>query len=99
MMQATKKENQFWAEAMATLCYLQNITPTKAVIKKTLWEIWYLKKLVYIHLGIFESRGFAKIPNEQKKKLDVKSRECIFIGYGDQTKEYKLFDPLKGPKN
>jgi hypothetical protein len=64
----------------------------KAIIKKIPWEIWYREKLVYSHLRILGNREFAKIPNEKRKKLDMKSRECIFIGYNNQTNGYKLFD-------
>jgi hypothetical protein len=45
MMQVAKMENKFWAETMATLCYLQNITPTKAIIKKTLGKFSMVKNL------------------------------------------------------
>jgi hypothetical protein len=74
MMQAPKKENKFWTEAMETSCYLQSITSTKAIIKKTPWEIWYREKPIYSHLRIFGRRGFAKIPDDKRKKLDMKSR-------------------------
>ncbi len=33
---------------------------------------------------------------EERKKLDVKSKRCILVGYGSTTNGYRLYDPLKG---
>ena len=33
---------------------------------------------------------------EKRKKFDVKGENCIFIGYNDRTKSYKLFNPVTG---
>ena len=35
------------------------------------------------------------IPKDERKKLDPKSKRCIFLGYGATTKGYRLYDPLK----
>lgn len=32
-------------------------------------------------------------PKQQQKKLEAKSFECIFIGYSEQSKAYRLFNP------
>ena len=34
------------------------------------------------------------IPNNQRKKLDVKSKKLIFMGYPEGVKGYKLYDPI-----
>ena len=34
------------------------------------------------------------IPAAFRKKLDSKSKECIFVGYSDNTKGYRLVDPV-----
>ena len=33
------------------------------------------------------------IPKDDRRKLDAKSIKCIFIGYCDDHKAYKMFDP------
>jgi hypothetical protein len=32
------------------------------------------------------------IPDDKRWKLDSKSKRCIFVGYSDSTKAYKLYD-------
>ena len=45
-----------------------------------------------IHLRVFGSNTFAHIPKVDRKKLDPKAMKCIFVGYGTEFKEYKLFN-------
>ena len=35
------------------------------------------------------------VPKDERKKLDSKSKRCIFLGYGATTKGYRQYDPLK----
>ena len=32
------------------------------------------------------------MPDSTRKKLDPKSRKCIFMGYSQETKAYRLYD-------
>ena len=34
------------------------------------------------------------VPYELRKKLDKKGHKCIFVGYSEDTKAYKLYDPI-----
>ena len=34
------------------------------------------------------------VPDSQRKKLDAKSRKAIFVGYPENVKGYKLYDPV-----
>ena len=33
------------------------------------------------------------VPKDERKKLDDKAKECIFVGYGDEKFEFRLWDP------
>jgi hypothetical protein len=44
------------------------------------------------HFRIFGSRAWAKIPFEKRKTLDPQRTKCIFVGYPDSVKGYKLID-------
>ena len=36
------------------------------------------------------------VPKDERKKLDSKARKCILLGYGTETKGYRLYDPQRG---
>ena len=44
------------------------------------------------HLRVFGCKTSTHIPKDERRKLDAKSIKCIFIGYCDDQKAYKLFD-------
>jgi len=37
---------------------------------------------------------YAHVPDELRKKLDSKGEKCIFVAYNDESKAYKLYNPL-----
>ncbi|KAK3719576.1 hypothetical protein QZH41_006798 [Actinostola sp. cb2023] len=39
-----------------------------------------------------KSESYAHIPKDERNKLDPKARKCVFLGYGTDTKAYRLFD-------
>ena len=79
----------FWAEAIA---YLKNRSPTKALKSLTPYEAWTKRKPDLRHLRIFGCKALVRIPAAFRKKLDSKSKECIFVGYSDNAKGYRLVD-------
>ena len=38
--------------------------------------------------------AYAHVPDEPRMKLDKKGHTCIFVGYYEDTKTYKLYDPI-----
>jgi hypothetical protein len=46
------------------------------------------------HLRVFGSIAYVHIPDEKRKKLDSKSEKCILIGYSQEQKGYKCFNPM-----
>nr|CAD1839746.1 unnamed protein product [Ananas comosus var. bracteatus] len=84
--------NEFWAEAVNTAVYIQNRCPTNAVKNKTPLEAWTRTKPMVSHLKIFGCMCYAHIPVEKRKKIDDKSAKCVFVGYSNSTKGYRLYD-------
>ena len=84
----------FWAEAIGTAAYLKNRSPTKALKSVTPHEAWIKRKPDLRHLRIFGCKALVRIPAAFRKKLDSKSKECIFVGYSDSTKGNRLVDPV-----
>ena len=35
------------------------------------------------------------IPKDERSKLDVKTRQCIFVGYGLDEFGYRFYDPVE----
>jgi len=92
MLQGKSISNVFWAEGINTAVYLKNRSPTKSLELKTPFEAFYGYKPKVSHLRVFGCKAFAHIPKDERRKLDAKSIKCIFVGYCDKHKPYKLFD-------
>lgn len=86
-------QNNFWAEAVATAAYIVNRSPTRSLADTTPEEQWTGRKPNISNMKIFGCKAMVHIPKEKRRKLDVKSRECIFVGYSDSTKGYRFIDP------
>lgn len=95
MLTDAKLPHEFWAEALSTAVYLRNHSPTKVLCEKTPFEAWTEKKPTVAHLRVFGCKAYMHIPKDERGKLDSKSKQCIFVGYGEETKGYHLWDPVK----
>jgi hypothetical protein len=82
----------FWADAILCAVYVKNMCPSHALKNKTPYEMWYGHIPSVRHLRVFGSTCYALIPKEQRSKLDARSRKCIFLGYSNTTKGYRLYD-------
>lgn len=86
MLQGKNISIGFCVEAINTAVYLKNRSPTKKLELQTPFEVFHGYKPEISHLRIFGSRAFAYIPKDDRRKLDAKSIECIFVGYCDDQK-------------
>ncbi|KAL3833987.1 hypothetical protein ACJIZ3_008723 [Penstemon smallii] len=84
----------FWAEAVKTACYVINRSPSTAIDLKMPMEMWTGKPADYSHLHTFGSPVYVMYNAQERSKLDPKSRKCIFLGYVDGVKGYRLWDPI-----
>ena len=73
MLKGKNISNGFWAEAINTVVYLKNRSPTKILDLKMSFEVFYGYKPELSDLRIFGSKAFSHIPKDERKKLDVKS--------------------------
>jgi hypothetical protein len=46
------------------------------------------------HLRVFGCVVYVHVVDQKRQKLDPKSESCIFVGYSEQSKAYKLYNPL-----
>ena len=83
----------FWADAMSMACYLINRSPRATLDGKVAEEVWTGNEVDYSGLRVFSCPAYVHIPSEEQSKLDLKSKQCIFLGYGKGVKCYKFWDP------
>ena len=91
MLIDAKLPHAFWAEAISTAVYLRNRSPTKVLEDMTQFEAWMKQKPCVEHLRVFDCDAYAHVAKDERKKLESKSRKCIFLGYGEETKGYGLY--------
>ena len=94
MMAANHLPNEYWGEAITISIYIMNRCPTKSVKNKVPQEAWIGMNPSVSHLKIFGCVAYAHVPDELRKKLDNKEHKCIFVNYSEDTKAYKLYDPI-----
>lgn len=85
---------QYWGEAVSTVVYVLNRSPTKSLEGITPYEAWYGKKPRVEHLRVFGCVGLVKNIGPQIKKLSDRSTKMVFLGYEEGTKGYRMFDPI-----
>ena len=63
---------------------------------KTSQEAWSGRKPEIAHLRVFGSIVHVHVLDERRAKLDDKNEKFIFIGYNNNSKGYKLYNPNSG---
>ena len=84
---------RLWAEALNCSNYVLNRVLSRSSIElKTPYEIWHGSKPDVSYFKVFGSMAYAHIPDSNRRKLDPKCVKCIFVGYGETSKGYRLWD-------
>ena len=60
---------------------------------ETPFQAWTGRKPTVKHFRVFGSPAWAHIPAEKRKAMDPQSKPCIFVGYPDGVKGYRLLHP------
>jgi transposase InsO family protein len=94
MLTTKHLSNGYWDEAVATTVYILNICLTKSVKNKVPQEASTTSKHNVAHLKVFGCVTYAHVPDELRRKMENKGHKCIFVGYSEETKAYKLYDPI-----
>ena len=88
MMLGARLSKSFWGEVVSTATYLINKCPSTGIDLKTPMEVWSGRPADYSNLKVFGALTFAHIKQD---KLDTRDVKCIFIGYPEGVKGYKLW--------
>ena len=95
MLSEAKLPKHFWGEALYIAVHVINLSPAVALNSEVPNKIWFGKNVKYDHLRIFGCKSFVHVPKDERSKLDAKSRQCIFIGYGEDEFGYRFYDPIE----
>ena len=95
MLADVQLPQKFWVEALSTAFFLRNLSFTPTVPGMTPLQVWSGKKPSVNNLKVFGCAAYSHIPKYERGKLSSKAQKCIFLGYGDVTKGYRLYDASK----
>lgn len=84
----------FWGEALNTVVHVLNLSPSAPLEGDIPERVWTGKDVSYSHLKVFGCKAFVHIPKDERSKLEMKSRQCVFIGYGQDEFGYRFYDPV-----
>lgn len=95
LLSHAKLPKTFWAEALSTVVHVLNLSPCSPLKFDIPERVWTGKDVSYDHLRVFGCKAFVHIPKDERSKLDVKTRQCVFLGYGLDEFGYKFYDPVE----
>ena len=92
MLHSKKLATNLWAEAIHAVAYIQNRVPHLLVKGKTPFEAYFGHNPDVSNLRVFGSTAWAQIPLDKRRDLQPQSIECMFLGYPNESKGFKLLD-------
>lgn len=94
MLYGSDLGQRFWGEAFMTAVYIANRSPTRRG-EVTPEEAWTGERPRGDHLRVFGCEAHAYVHRHDRNKLDSKSKKCYFVGYTEDSRSYRLWDPVK----
>jgi histone deacetylase 1/2 len=87
---------KFWDEAFLTAVFLINRLPTRVLGNDTPFDLLYKKSPDYSFLRTFGCTMWPNLRPYNSRKLDFRSKRCVFLGYNNLHKGFKCLDPSSG---
>jgi hypothetical protein len=87
---------KFWDETFLTAVFLINQLPSKIIDNKTPYEKLFGHPTEYTFLRIFGCAVWPNLRPYNSKKLEFRSKQCVFLGYSNMHKGFKCLDPKEG---
>ena len=84
----------FWPEAVNWSVHILNRCPTFSVKNMTPEEAWSGRKPAVDHFRVFGCIAYVHVPDPKRKKLDNKGEKCVLLGVSEESKAYRLYNPL-----
>lgn len=90
----------FWAHAVHTAAFLREISPTNVLTDGgapaliTPYEAWTGRRPDVARLRRFGCLAYVHVEAHKRTKLDPRAVKMIFVGYADNHKAYRCFNPV-----
>ena len=84
---------ELWGVFLLSSNYVLNRT-ISSTSTKTPFELFHGRK-PNLNNQMIGCRAYAHVPDALRKKLDSKATPCWLVGYGESTKGWILWDPVK----
>lgn len=81
-----------WADALVTACYIRNKCPSSSIDGQVPETLWTGRDAIIDHMRVYGCKAWAAQKRHGKTKLDPKAVECVFVGYPEGVKAYKLWN-------
>jgi hypothetical protein len=99
MLQSNKLPDKLWVEALSTVAYLRNRSPTGVIGNgMTPFEAWFHRKPDLGHVRVFGSPAYAdSLETRPGKELQGRSVLCYLLGYQGSAELGKITTRLWNP--
>ncbi|GKV32259.1 hypothetical protein SLEP1_g40876 [Rubroshorea leprosula] len=94
VMSKSSVSKEFWPEAVNWSVHILNRSPTSPLPDLRPEGAWSGRRPVVDYFRIFGCIAYAHVSDQKRSKLDDKGEKCIFLGVSDQSKAYRLYNPL-----
>jgi len=94
MLSEKQVPKEFWSEATRWSVHIHDRSPTAAVEDMTPEEAWSGSKPKVEYFRVFGCIAYAHIPDQKRRNLDDKSKKCVFLGVSEESKAWRLYDPV-----
>lgn len=86
MPKSARLPQKFWAEV--TAAYIKNKVCHSTINDQVPFTIWTERIPNVRHLKVYGCLAYARLPNQERRKLDDRTIEYIFVGYANQINGY-----------
>lgn len=87
---------KFWDEAFLTIVFLINRLPSKIINNDTPYERLFGTSPDYTFLRSFGCAVWPNLRPYNTRKLEFRSKRCVFLGYSNLHKRFNCLDPSEG---
>ena len=87
---------KFWDEAFLTVVFLINRLPSKVINQATPLSRLYGHEPDYTFLRTFGCACWPNLRPYNSRKLQFRSKQCVFLGYNNLHMGFKCLDPAEG---